>query len=108
MTCFRSLRPAEVGAAFKALECDLDKVMSSGEEDKAEAEERFKWIREAYEFLSDEEKKAAYDVSGSGDWVLRNDKVVMAAKKDGRTHMMCIIAKDLDTEELGNNYLNYY
>jgi DnaJ family protein C protein 3 len=57
----RKATPKEIKKAYReqALQWHPDK--HSGEEDKEKAEKQFQLVAEAYEILSDEEKRAAYD-----------------------------------------------
>ena len=47
-----------------AMKYHPDKFANSSEAEKKDAEEKFKEINEAYEILSDAQKKAAYDQYG--------------------------------------------
>ena len=60
---------AEIKKAFKKLSIKWhpDKWANKSEKEKKEAEEKFKDINEAYQVLSDPQKKSNYDRFGSTD-----------------------------------------
>ena len=57
---------SEIKKAYRkaAMKYHPDKFSNSSEAEKKEAEEKFKEINEAYEILSDSQKKATYDQYG--------------------------------------------
>lgn len=65
----RNASESEIRKAFlkKSKECHPDTQVGKSDEEKKKAEEQFKEINEAYQILSDKEKKQYYDLYGTTD-----------------------------------------